>query len=95
MLTGTTTLVTTANAATTTSRNTVPAARITATMGTADTTSTRAAGRMKTAVAPGTATGPSGTFSLESLPILARRLAESGIEVDDYEARKAALVGSK
>ena len=94
VLTGTTTLVTTANAVTT-SRNTVPVARITATMGTADTTSTRAAGRMKTAMAPGTATGPSGTLSLESLPILARRLAESGIEVDDYEARKAALAGSK
>jgi len=56
----------------------VPAARITATMGTA-----------------GTATGPSGTLSLESLPILACRLAESGIEIDDYEARKATLAGSK
>jgi hypothetical protein len=50
---------------------------------------------MKTAMAPGTATGPRGTLSLESLPILARRLAGSGIEVDDYEARKAALAGSK
>jgi hypothetical protein len=92
---GTTTLVTTANAATTTSRTTAPAARITASMGAADTTSTRAGGRMKTAVAPSTATGPRGTLSLESSPILARRLAESGVEVDDYEARKAALVGSK
>ena len=69
----------------------MPAARITATMGTADTTSARAAGRMKTAMTPGTATGPSGTLSLESLPILARRLAKGGIEVDDYGARKAAL----
>jgi hypothetical protein len=64
-------------------------------MGTADTTSIRAAGRMKTAKAPGTATGPSGTLSLAFLSILARRLAESGFEVDDYEARKAALAGSK
>ena len=73
----------------------MPAARITATVGTADTTSTRAAGRMKTAMAPGTATGPSGTLSLSSLPILARRTAESGIGIDDYEVRKADLAGSK
>jgi hypothetical protein len=64
-------------------------------MGIAARRAARAAGRMKTAMAPGTATGPRGTLSLESWPILACRLAESGIEIDDYEGRRVALAGSK